>query len=122
MFDLRTLENVWPISDAELDDRLQALAFDAAIAHSRIEPASATRRRSRKVLRGVVLTVAGLLFAAQTGGVTLFLCVIGVMNMVDSLEEDAAAVRLQTQLKGDLERYSDHYQRIAAEKDRRGWW
>jgi len=109
------------IPDAALDARLQALAVDLALADATISPASAARKRLRKVFRGVVLTVAGLLFSAQTGGVTLLLCVAGVVDIIDVLEEDAAALRLQVRLRGDLERYMGVYQRIAVEKARRDW-
>ena len=109
------------ISDAALDARLQALAIDLAVADANISPPSAARKRSRKVFRGVVLTVAGILFAAQTGGVTLLLCVAGVADIIDVLEEDAAAVRLQARLRGDLEQYDGVYERIAIEKARREW-
>ena len=110
------------MSDAELDSRLQALSVDLAIADSKIEASVAARKRARKVTRGVVLTAAGILFAAQSGGLTLLLCVAGAIDMIDVLEEDAAAVKLQAQLRGDLERYDEMYERIAAEKARRDWW
>ena len=109
------------ISDAALDTRLQALSIDLAIADANISPPSTARKRSRKVFRGVVLTVAGLLFAAQTGGLSLLLCVGGGMDIIDVLEEDAAAVRLQARLRGDLEHYNGAYERIAMEKARRDW-
>jgi hypothetical protein len=116
-----TTSDLSAISDSALDARLQALAVDLALADANISPASAARKRSRKVFRGVVLTVAGFLFSAQTGGMTLLLCVAGVMDILDVLEEDAAAVRLQVRLRGDLERYMSIYQRIAVEKARRDW-
>ncbi len=109
------------ISDAALDARLQVLAIDLAIADANISPPSAARKRSRKVFRGVVLTVAGILFAAQTGGLSLLLCVSGGMDIIDVLEEDAAAVRLQARLRGDLEQYNGAYERIAIERARRDW-
>ncbi len=109
------------ISDAALDARLQALAFDLALADANISPPTAARKRSHKVFRGVVLTVAGILFSAQTGGLTLLLSVAGIVDLIDVLEEDAAAVRLQVRLRGDLERYTGVYQRIAVEKARRDW-
>lgn len=109
------------MSDAELDSRLQALSFDLAIADAKIEPDAAARKRRRKVFRGVVLTAAGILFAAQTSGLTLLLCVIGIVDMLDVLEEDVEAVRRHAQLRGDLERYHELYERIAAEKARRDW-
>jgi hypothetical protein len=109
------------ISDAALDARLQALALELALADAAIPPASDARARSRKVFRGVVLTVAGILFAAQTSGVTLLLCVAGVADLIDVLEEDAAALRLQVRLKDHLEGYTGVYQRIAVEKANRDW-
>ena len=109
------------ISDAALDARLQALAVDLSLADATISPASAVRKRSRKVFRGVVLTVAGLLFSAQTGGLTLLLCVSGIADIIDVLEEDAAAMKVQVRLRDDLERYMSVYQRIAVEKARRDW-
>jgi len=113
--------NLSAISDAELDIRLQALSVDLAIAGERIEPGPAARKRLRQVFRGVVLTVAGILFAAQTGGLTLLLCVAGVAGMIDVLEEDAAAVKLQFRLSSDLERYNGAYESIAIEKANRAW-
>jgi len=113
--------NFSTISDAELDARLQALTVDIAIAGEKIEPALVARKRSRQVFRGVVLMIAGLLFSAQTGGVTLILCVAGVADLIDVLEEDAAALRLQARLRDDLERYLGIYQRIAVEKANRDW-
>ena len=110
------------MSDAELDSRLQSLAADLAIADSKIESQAAARTRARKVARGVVLTVAGILFAAQSGGLTLLLCAIGAVDMLDALEADAAQVKLQAQLRSDLQRYDELYRRIAAEKARRDWW
>ena len=109
------------VSDAELDSRLQALALELALADAAIPPASDARARARKVLRGVVLTAAGILFAAQTGGVTLLLCVAGVADLIDVLEEDAAGLRLQVRLKDHLEGYTGVYQRIAVEKANRDW-
>jgi hypothetical protein len=109
------------ISDATLDARLQALALELALADSAIPSASDARMRSRKVFRGVVLTVAGILFAAQTGGVTLVLCVAGVADLIDVLEQDAATLRLQVRLKDHLEGYMGVYQRIAVEKANRDW-
>jgi hypothetical protein len=109
------------ISDAALDSRLQALAVDLALADAAISSDSAARARSRRVFRGVVLTIAGILFAAQTGGVTLLLCVAGVADIIDVLEDDAATLRLQVRLKDDLERYTGIYQRIAVEKANRDW-
>jgi hypothetical protein len=73
------------------------------------------------VFRGVVLTVAGILFATPTGGLTLLLSVIGVADLVDALEDDAVALRLQARLRTDLERYNLLYQRIAVEKANRDW-
>lgn len=117
----RTAGELSTISDVELDARLQALALELALADTTIPPASAARTRARKVFRGVVLTVAGILFAAQTGGVTLLLCVAGVVDLIDVLEEDAVALRLQVQLKDHLEGYTGVYQRIAVEKANRDW-
>jgi len=113
--------NFSTISDAELDARLQTLTVDLAIAGEKIEPALAARKRSRQVFRGVVLTVAGILFAAQTGGVTLLLCVAGVADIIDVLEDDAATLRLHVRLRDDLERLTGIYQRIAVEKANRDW-
>jgi hypothetical protein len=113
--------NLSVISDAALDARLQALSIDLAVADANISPPSAARKRSRKVFRGVVLTVAGILFAAQTGGLSLLLCVSGGADIIDVLEEDAAAVKLQARLRGDLEQYNGAYERIAIEKSRRDW-
>ena len=113
--------NLSAISDAALDARLQALAIDLAVADAKISLPSAARKRSRKVFRGVVLTVAGILFAAQTGGLSLLLCVAGGADIIDVLEEDAAAVRLQARLRRDLELYNSAYERIAIEKARRDW-
>ena len=113
--------NFSTISDAELDARLQTLTVDLAIAGEKIEPALTARKRLRQVFRGVVLTVAGILFAAPTGGLMLLLCVAGVADIIDVLEEDAAAMKLQNRLRDDLERYSGVYQRIAVEKANRDW-
>ena len=113
--------NLAVVSDAALDARLQALAVDLALADANIAPPAVARKRSRKVFRGIVLTVVGILFAAQTGGLTLLLCVSGVMDLIDVLEEDAAAVRLQTRLRAALEQYNGVYQRIAIERSRRDW-
>ena len=113
--------NLSVISDAALDARLHALAIDLAIADASISPPSTARKRSRKVFRGVVLTVAGILFAAQTGGLTLLLCVPGVADIIDVLEDDAAAVRLQARLRRALEQYNGAYERIAIEKANRDW-
>lgn len=110
------------MSDAELDSRLQALSVDLAIANAKLDPGGTTGRRARKVFRGVVLTAAGLLLAAQTGGLTLLLCVAGVVDMIDVFEEDAVAVELQVELRSDLEQYDELFRRIAAEKARRDWW
>ena len=109
------------LSDAALDARLQALTVDLALADTAISPPEAARNRSRKVFRGVVLTVVGLLFAAQTGGVTLLLCVAGAADIIDVLEEDAVTLRLHVRLRDDLERYAGIYQRIAVEKANRDW-
>ena len=109
------------ISDAALDARLQVLALELALADAAIPAASDARTRSRKVVRGVVLTVAGILFAAQTGGVTLLLCVAGAADLIDVFEEDAAALRQQVRLKDHLEGYTGVYQRIAVEKANRDW-
>jgi len=100
---------------------VQVLAVDLALADAAISAPSAGRKRSRKVFRGVVLTVVGILFAAQTGGLTLLLSVIGVADLVDALEDDAVALRLQARLRSDLERYNVLYQRIAIEKSNRDW-
>lgn len=116
-----TTSDLSALPDAALEARLQALAVDLALADATISPASAARTRTRKVFRGVVLTVAGIVFAAQTGGVTLLLCVAGIADIIDVLEEDAAAMRLQVRLKDDLERYYGVYQRIAVEKANRDW-
>ena len=116
-----TTGNLSRISDAALDARLQALAVDLALADAAISPPAAARKRSRKVFRGVVLTVAGLLFAAQTGGLTLLLCVAGAADIIDVLEEDAVTLRLHVRLRDDLERYAGIYQRIAVEKANRDW-
>jgi hypothetical protein len=113
--------NLSVISDAALDARLQALAIDLAVADANISPPSAARKRSRTVFRGVALTVVGILFAAQTGGLTLLLCVSGIADLIDVLEGDATAVRLQVRLRGDLEHYHGAYERIAIEKARRDW-
>ena len=121
MFEVGKIGYLSATTDDELNARLQALAADLAVAGSKIEPASAARRLLRKLFRGVVLTVAGILFAASTGGLTLLLCVVGVIDMIDVLEEDFAAVRLRTQLRNELERHNALYERIAAEKEHRGW-
>jgi hypothetical protein len=109
------------ISDAALDARLHELAVDLALADAAISAPSAERKRSRKVFRGVGLTVAGILFGAQTGGLTLLLCVPGIADLIDVLEEDAAALRLQVRLRSDIERFNVVYQRIAVEKANRDW-
>ena len=113
--------NLSVISDAALDARLQALSIDLAVADANISSPSAARKRSRKVFRGVVLTVAGILFAAQTGGLTLLLSVAGIVDLIDVLEDDAAAMRLQVRLRSDLKQYNGTYERIAIEKARRDW-
>ena len=112
-------DDVASMSDAELDARLQALAVDLAVGDSKIQGPTATRRRARKVFRGVVLTVAGILFAAQTGGLTLIISVTGVADMVDAFEDEIAARSQQVQLRRDFERYNDLYERIAGETRRR---
>ncbi len=109
------------ISDDGLDARLHTLAVELALADAAVAPPSAGRKCARKVFRGVVLTVAGILFAVQTGGLTLLLSVIGVADLIDALEDDAAALRVQGRLRSDLERYNVLYQRIAVEKANRDW-
>ena len=121
MFEAGKIGYLSATTDDELNARLQALAAHLAIADARIEPTSAAGRRMRKLLRGIVLTVGGILFAAPTGGLTLLLSVMGVIDMIDVLEEDFAASRLRTRLRNELERHNALYERIAAEKEHRGW-
>lgn len=121
MFEAGKIGYLSATTDDELNARLQALAADLAIVDSRLEPTFAAGRRTRKLLRGVVLTVAGILPAAPTGGLTLLLSVMGVIDMIDVLEDDVAAVCLRTQLRNELERHNGLYERIAAEKEHRGW-
>jgi hypothetical protein len=106
-------------SDEELDVHLHVLAIDLAIADSRIERPSVTRKRSRKLFRGIALIAGGLLFSGSTGGLTLILCAVGVVDVIDVLEEDTASVKLRAELRGDLERYTGLCGRLAAEKARR---
>ena len=80
-------------------------------------PLQRRAKRLRKVFRGVVLTVAGILFAAQTGGVTLLLCVAGVADIIDVLEEDAAALRLQSPV---ARRSRTIHRRLSAHRRRKG--
>src|SRR5262245_14525471 len=115
-----TIGDFSAVSDAELDVQLHSLAVDLAIADSKIEPTSAARKRLRRFFRGIALNVAGILLAGPTGGLTLFLCVGGVTDMIDVLEEHAAAKKLQIQSRSDLEGYGLLYDRFAAEKARRG--
>lgn len=122
MFEGATAGDLSAISDAELDTRLQSLTVDLAVGEAKIEASSGGRKRARKVFRGVVLTIAGILFATQTGGLTLIISVIGVADMIDAFEEDIAARSLQVQLRQDFERYNDLFERIAVEKARRGLW
>jgi hypothetical protein len=121
VFEVGKIGHLSATTDDELNARLQALAADLAIVDSRFEPTFAAGRRTRKLLRGVVLTVAGILLAAPTGGLTLLLSVMGVIDMADVLEDDVAAVRLRMQLRNELERHNALYERIAAEKEHRGW-
>jgi hypothetical protein len=122
VFEGATAGDLSAISDAELDTRLQSLAVDLAGGEAKIEASSGARKRTRRVFRGVVLIIAGILFATQTGGLTLIISVIGVADMIDAFEEDIAARTLQVQLRQDFERYNDLYERIAAEKASRGLW
>ena len=121
MFEVGKIGYLSATTDDELNARLQALAADLAIADARIEPTSAAGRRMRRLFRGVVLTVAGILFATPTAGLTLLLSVMGMIDMVDVLEEDVATVRLRAQLRSELERHNALYERIAAVKEHRGW-
>ena len=109
------------MSDAELDARLETMAVDLAVADAKFAPVIGGHGRSRRVLRGVVLTVAGILFAAQTSGLTLLLCVTGIADIIDVIEDEAAGRKLQVRLRDDLERHKSVYERIVAEKERRDW-
>ena len=120
MLNTATANFSW-MSDAELDARLEAMAVDLAVADAKFVPGMPERKRSRRVFRGVILTVTGVLFAAQTSGLTLLLCVTGVADIIDVIEDEAATRRLQVQLRDDLERYKSIYERIVAEKERRDW-
>jgi hypothetical protein len=122
VFEGETAGDLSAISDAELDARLQSLAVDLAIGGAKVEASSGGRKRARKMVRGVALTIAGILFATQTGGLTLIISVTGVADMIDAFEEEIAARSLQVQLRQDFERYNDLYERIAAEKASRGSW
>ena len=121
MFEAGKIGYLSATTDDELNARLQALAAELAVADVGSILASAAGRRMRKLFRGVVLTVAGILFAAPTGGLTLLLSVVGVIDMIDVLEEDFAASRLRRRLRNELERHNALYERIAAEKEHRGW-
>jgi hypothetical protein len=46
---------------------------------------------------------------------------MGVIDMIDVLEEDVAASRLRTRLRNELDRHNALYERIAAAKEHRGW-
>jgi hypothetical protein len=119
MFDGRTTTELSTISDASWNARLQNLAIDLAIADTKASATSTTRMRARRMFRGVALTVGGIFLAAPTGGLALLLCVTGIADLVDVLEEEAAAVELQTELRNDLERYDRVFERIASEQTRR---
>jgi hypothetical protein len=114
-----TTNELSKISDASLIARLENLVIDLAISDTKMLTTCTARSRSRRMFRGVALTVVGTLLAAPTGGLALLLCVTGIADLIDVLEEDAAAVKLQTELRNDLERYDRAFKRIASEHTRR---
>lgn len=117
---MKSQPDIGTLPDGELIALTRELGAELRGIAALIEPAQATRKRTRKLLRGTALNFAGLAAAVPTGGISLLLCAGGLLDWADALVEDANAMNGQLRYRRIYLEKQAFLAHVQAELKRRG--
>jgi hypothetical protein len=117
---MKSQPDIGALPDGELVSLARELGAELRGIAALIEPAEATRKRTRKLLRGTALNFAGLAAAVPTGGFSLLLCAGGLLDLADALVEDAKVMNDQLRYQRIYLEKQAFLAHVAAELERRG--
>jgi len=106
------------LSDRELADHVRGLERDIAAFGAQLEPASAKRKRTVKIVRATVLTAGGL-FAASFDFLGIALTLLGVWDWAEVFVDDAREMNRQIALRSTLTELEDRFDAAQEELLRR---
>lgn len=107
-------------SDRDLSHYARDLAYRIAALEARIEPATASRKRTIKIVRSTVLMGGGLL-AATLDLFALIITLLGVWDCIEAVHEDVATMNEQHELRRTVIGLQVEMDAIEAEFQRRGF-
>ena len=117
---MKSQPDIGALPDGELVSLARELGAELRGIAALIEPAEATRKRKRKLLRGTALNFAGLAAAVPTGGFSLLLCAGGLLDLADAFVEDAKVMNDQLRYQRIYLEKQAFLAHVAAELERRG--
>jgi hypothetical protein len=117
---MKSQPEIGALPDGELVSLARELGAELRGIAALIEPTQATRKRTRKLLRGSVLNFVGLAAAVPTGGFSLLLCAGGLLDWADTLVEDAKVMNDQLRYHRIYLEKQAFLAHVAAELERRG--
>jgi hypothetical protein len=117
---MKSQPDIGTLPDGELVSLARELGAELRGIAALIEPTQATRKRTRKLLRGSVLNFVGLAAAVPTGGFSLLLCAGGLLDWADTLVEDAKVMNDQLRYHRIYLEKQAFLAHVAAELERRG--
>lgn len=107
-------------SDRELVEYVRDLAYRIGELEGQIESAPARRKRTVKIIRSTILISGGLIGATVVDLLALVIAILGLWDCVEAIQEDAAAMNRQHQLRYAVSVLAADLDAVEAEFRRRG--
>ena len=108
------------LSDRELVEYARDLAYRIGTLEGQLESGPARRKRTIKIIRSTILISGGLIGATIVDLLGLVITVLGLWDCVEAIQEDAAAMNRQNQIRRIVSSLTDELNAIEAEFRRRG--
>ncbi|HWA90041.1 MAG TPA: hypothetical protein VG889_08410 [Rhizomicrobium sp.] len=108
------------LSDADLDALFNNLNVDIATTRTRLSGLMSRQKVTLRIVRSTLLNFGGLALSFPTGGLTLFMCALGMSEWVEMIAEDARDYNLGMQLSITLRTQERLLSSIHEEYARRG--
>lgn len=111
--------NFAELSDRELVQYARDLAYRIGALEGQLESAAARRKRTVKIIRSTILISGGLVGATLVDLLGLVITVLGLWDCVEAVQEDAAAMNRQHELRRIVSSLAAEVNAIEAEFRRR---
>jgi hypothetical protein len=108
------------LSDRDLGLYAHDVFHRISALEAQIESPASRRKRTVKIVRSTILMSGGLMAASFVDLLALILTLLGIWDCIEALQDDAAAMNRQLELRRTIRGLESELTAIEAEFERRG--